>query len=63
MKKPIAVELYDLMADPNENTNLAKRPEYLPLVRKLSKSMVKHIIKGKKFKAMAAKQESDRGNK
>lgn len=63
MKKPIAVELYDLMADPNENTNLAKRPEYLPLVRKLSKSMVKHIIKGKKFKAMAAKQESDKGNK
>jgi len=47
-KEPIAIELYDLKADPDENTNLAKQQGNLPLVRKLSKSLVKHIIKGKK---------------
>lgn len=59
-KEPIAIELYDLTADPDENTNLANQSEYMSLAGKLSKSLVKHIIKTKKFKTMVTAQGPDK---
>ncbi|HUV65794.1 MAG TPA: sulfatase [Sedimentisphaerales bacterium] len=46
--EPYGVELYDLKTDPDENTNLAKRPENAELVGKLTTRLLEHVAKGTK---------------
>jgi arylsulfatase A-like enzyme len=45
--EPLGAELYDLKTDPNENINLAKRPEYAKLLGKLTSRLMEHLLKRK----------------
>jgi iduronate 2-sulfatase len=45
--EPYGVELYDLKTDPDENTNLAKRPEFARRVNTLTTRLLAHVMKGK----------------
>ena len=45
--KPYGVELYDLKTDPDENINLAKRPERARLVESLVTRLLEQVMKGR----------------
>lgn len=45
---PYGAVLYDLKTDPEEDADLAKRPDYATLVGKLSTRRLEHVAKGRK---------------